>query len=87
MTIPRQAYDWLDKDYETLTLSIAMIAREDLDDQHAYNIAKALVEKNDIFRAVHPFLKPVVPQYLTSLQIGAYHPGAVRYYREKGLMK
>jgi uncharacterized protein len=86
-TIPAAAYKWMDRDMYTLSLGISLIAHKDLDDPTAYNLAKAITEKIDKIRAVHPFLRKLTKEYLVSLEVGEYHPGAIKYYKEAGLMK
>ncbi len=86
-TIPASAYKWLDRDMHTLSLGISLVAHKDMDDQTAYNLAKAITEKIDKIRAVHPFIRRLTREYLVSLKVGDYHPGAIKYYKEAGLMK
>ena len=85
--IPASAYKWMDRDLYTLSLGISMIAHKDMADATAYDLAKAITEQIDKIRAVHPFIRRLTREYLVSLGIGDYHPGAVRYYKEAGLMK
>jgi uncharacterized protein len=87
MVIPKSAYDFMPDDLYTLTLGIALIGHSSVSDDHAYRIAKALIEHSGKFQAAHPSLKAITPQYMASLNIGQYHPGATRAFREKGLMK
>ncbi len=85
--IPASAYKWMDRDLYTLSLGISLIAHKDMTDATAYDLAKAITEKIDKIRAVHPFIGRLTREYLVSLGVGDYHPGAVRYYKEAGLMK
>ena len=62
------------------------ITNEALDEQSAYDLTKALVEQIEKIRAAHPFLKQLTKEYLASLKVVPYHPGAARYYKEAGLM-
>jgi uncharacterized protein len=86
-TIPAKAYKWMDRDMYTLSLGISLISRKDMADQTAYDLAKAITEKIDKIRAVHPFLRKLTKEFLVSLKVGEYHPGAIKYYKEVGLMK
>jgi TRAP transporter TAXI family solute receptor len=87
MVIPKNAYDFMSGELYTLTLGIALISHSGVSDDHAYRIAKALIEHTGKFQSAHPSLKAITPQYMASLKIGQYHPGAARAFREKGLMK
>lgn len=86
-TIPASAYKWMDRDMYTLSLGISLVGHKDLNNQAAYDLAKAITEKMGKIRAVHPFLRRLTKEYLVSLKVGSYHPGAVKYYKEAGLMK
>lgn len=87
MVVPKTAYDFMSGELYTLTLGIALIAHSKVSDDHAYRLAKALIEHSAKFQAAHPSLKAITPQYMASLKTGEYHPGAARAFREKGLMK
>ena len=87
ITIPKTAYKWLDFDMHTLSLGVAIMGHKDMADQTAFNLAKAFVERIDKIKAVHPFIRKLTPEYIASMKIGQYHPGAARYYKSVGLMK
>jgi TRAP transporter TAXI family solute receptor len=86
-TIPKTAYKWQDFDLYTLSFGIVLIANKDMPDKTAYNLVKALVEQVDAVRKAHPFMRRLTKQFYTTNARGKYHPGAVRYYKEAGLMK
>ncbi len=86
-TIPKSAYEFMTQDLYTAEIGVALIAHHTVSEDHAYRIAKALVEHIDKFQALHPSFKATTPQYLAALKAGEYHPGAAKLYREKGLMK
>ena len=85
--IPASAYKWMDQNLYTLSLGISLVAHKDMPEATAYDLAKAIAEKIDKIRAVHPFIGRLSREYLVSLNVGDYHPGAVKYYKEAGLMK
>lgn len=87
MVIPKTAYDFMTEDLYTAELGIALIAHQSVKDEHAYAIAKSLVEQIDKFQALHPSFKATSKEYLAALKVGEYHPGAAKLYREKGLLK
>jgi len=58
-----------------------------LADNVAYEVTKALFENTSILGQVHPKGKEItLSTALQSVSI-PLHPGAQRYYREKGLLK
>ena len=87
MTIPKASYDFMAEDFYTTELGIALIAHQSVKDEHAYAIAKSLVEHLEKFQAMHPSFKATTKEYLAALKVGEYHPGAAKLYRERGLMK
>jgi TRAP transporter TAXI family solute receptor len=86
-TIPKTAYKWQNFDLNTVSFGIVLIANKQMSDKTAYNLTKALVEHVDMVRKVHPFMRRLTKEFYTSNSRGTYHPGAVRYYKEAGLMK
>ncbi len=86
-TIPKTAYKWQNFDLHTLSFGIVLIANKQMSDKTAYNLTKALVEQVDLVKTVHPFMRKLTKEFYVSQSRGEYHPGAVRYYKEAGLMK
>ena len=78
-----------EKEVKSVGATFAVIVRADLDDDVAYAMAKALCEGVDTLKSGHAALKIWDPA--TSWQpvkLGVpIHPGAERYYKEKGWMK
>ncbi len=85
--IPAHSYDFQAQAMPTTTLGAGLIVSKDMDDQTAYNLAKALHQQIDQLKAVHGAMKALTPQVLVDMKVIPYHPGAVKYYREAGLMK
>ena len=81
-------YKFLAKDSSSVCVGMAVVVREDMDDQQAYNITKGVFEQIEKFKAAHRLLKQVVtPQTLAEAGQAPFHPGAAKYLREKGLLK
>jgi hypothetical protein len=63
---------------------IYVIAREDLSDEAAYQVVKALWENYKEFAPIHVLLKGWTPEkFVTREAIVPYHAGAIKFYREK----
>jgi TRAP transporter TAXI family solute receptor len=62
-----------------------IIGHKDMDDKMAYAIAKAVHTNIKAFTSAHKFLARLTPKFLVTSP-GTYHPGAVKYYKEAGLM-
>jgi uncharacterized protein len=57
-------------------------------DDVVYELVKAVFEKFDDFKRLHPALANLDPKRMVSDGVSApLHPGAVRYYKEKGWMR
>ena len=85
--LPANTYKGQDTDVETIAVRAIWATHDKLDDDIAYNIVKALYENTDTLAKVHVKGKEISLQTaLESVSI-PLHPGAERYYREKGLIK
>ncbi|HEY8486846.1 MAG TPA: TAXI family TRAP transporter solute-binding subunit, partial [Limnochordales bacterium] len=63
-----------------------LVARADLADEVVYRVLQALWEKGSELVAVHPrFRDWRREEFLTARALVPYHPGAVRFFRERGL--
>ena len=81
-------YSFLKQDTASVCVGLLLMARADMPEKEAYDITRGVFEQIEKFRSVHPLLKKVVtPQSLAQPAIVAFHPGAAKYLREKGLLK
>jgi TRAP transporter TAXI family solute receptor len=86
-TIPKGSHKWVPADVTVPSQGTVLIANKDIDDKTAYDLAKGIAENIDKIQAAHPSLKPLTKEFLVSLKVAPYHPGAIKYYKEAGLMK
>ena len=84
--IPKATYKGMDADNKQATVMNILVAHENMDEKTAYNIVKTIFDKRDDLIAVH---KEAANFKLESQKKEAspipYHPGAVRYFAEKGI--
>ena len=76
-------------DYPVLTIDngIELICAKQLSDDLAYKLAKAIVENLGCISNIYAPAKAMTPE-LVATEIGnPFHPGALKYYKEKGLYK
>lgn len=83
--IPASTYDALSADLETIGVWNVAIASKYLDDEYAYKIVKAVLENNEKMKAAHPSAKETLIDNFEHMDIIPLHPGAIKYYKEKGL--
>jgi TRAP transporter TAXI family solute receptor len=86
--IPKSAYSFLDKDEMAITQWSAVLAGNHVSDETVYKFMKALFDDRDRVRAIHPSLAAFAAETVVRNPTPVpYHPGATKYYREKGLPK
>ena len=85
--LPANTYKGLSAPVETLAVMAIWATHDGLSDAMAYEVTKALYENTETLGQVHPKGKEIsLKTALLSISI-PLHPGAEKYYREKGLIK
>ncbi|MBO6538028.1 MAG: TAXI family TRAP transporter solute-binding subunit [Rhizobiaceae bacterium] len=85
--IPAGTYPGQDEDIHTIQTPVVLAVRNDLPEETAYEMTKALVEGIEALRNSGPSaLKSVQPADLAKVGDNPLHPGAAKYYREKGFI-
>lgn len=82
--IPAGTYAGQDKDVVTTSLDVVAFATTAMDDETAYQMTKTFWEQKEKMSADAPWWKGVTTDMLASIP-GKIHPGAQRYYSEKGI--
>ena len=85
--IPGGMYTGTDKDVKTFGPRATLLANSSLSEETAYQVTKSVFENLDEFKKLHPALADLTPQNMLEGNSVPYHPGAIRYYKEAGLMK
>jgi len=84
--IPRTTYPGMAADNKQATVMNILVAHENMSDQTAYNIVKTIFDKREDLIAVHKeaenFKLENQKQAATPIP---FHPGAVRYFKERGV--
>jgi TRAP transporter TAXI family solute receptor len=85
--LPANTYKGQAAAVDTLAVMAIWATHDALAEDVAYEVTKALFENTSILGQVHPKGKEITPA--TALQSVSIplHPGAQRYYKEKGLLK
>lgn len=81
------SYEWQPSDVPTVSLGAVLIVNEKMDEQTAYDLARALHRHIDALRAVHGSFRDMPTQMLSSQSTIPYHKGAEKYFREVGLIR
>ena len=86
VTIPAGTYEGQTEDVPTLAITNILVTRSDLSDDEAYQMTKQLFEHLDDMVAAHNAAKAIKLENANKGLPIPLHPGAERYYKEKGLM-
>lgn len=85
-TIPAGTYEGQTEDVPTLAITNILVTHSDLSDEEAYQMTKQLFEHLDDMVAAHNAAKAIKLENGNKGLPIPLHPGAERYYKEKGLM-
>ena len=85
-SIPKAMYKGMDADNKQATVMNLLVAHQNMDEKTAYNIVKTIFDKRSDLIAVH---KEAENFKLENQKVSAspipFHPGAVKYFAEKGI--
>ncbi|WP_300456224.1 TAXI family TRAP transporter solute-binding subunit [Desulfobacula sp.] len=86
-TIPAGTYKGQTEDLETLSMANTLMINAKTDEGLVYNITKTLCEHAQEVQNVHKSAQNWIPEVATKGVETLLHPGAEKYYREKGYLK
>jgi TRAP transporter TAXI family solute receptor len=86
-SVPGGMYRGAERAQTSFGVFATLVASADLPDATAYLVTKAVFEHFDAFKRSHPALAYVSRESMLAGNTAAFHPGALRYFRESGLMK
>lgn len=86
--IPGRMYRGSPTDTETFGVAAVITATDQLSDHVAYQMVKSVFENFDKFKQLHPAFYHLKKERMVRDALTApLHPGALRYYKEVGLIK
>ncbi len=86
-SVPGKLYKGTDNPQPTFGVMATVVASADLPEQTAYVITKAVFDNFDDFRKLHPAVANITKEQMLSGNTVPFHPGALKYFKEKGLVK
>ncbi|EGR2796340.1 TAXI family TRAP transporter solute-binding subunit [Vibrio navarrensis] len=87
-TVPADMYRGTNTDVKSFGVAATLVTSADVSDAVAYNVAKAVFEDFDTFKRLHPAFANLKKEDMVKAGISIpLHPGAVKYYKEVGLLK
>lgn len=87
VTIPKGTYIGQEADAKTVAVANLLICREDLSNDLVYNMTKTLHDNQKDLVAAHSAAKDMKLQDAMKGMTLPLHPGAEKYYKEKGIVK
>lgn len=81
--IPAGSYKGLDKDVKSFSAWNVMVANKDLPDDIVYKILDAIYKDKKAITSAYPAAE-INPKFVSKLVL-PLHPGAVKYYKDKGI--
>lgn len=84
-TIPKGTYKTLGEDHKTLGVFNFFIVHKDMGDDLVYKITKTVLESNEALVKGHGAAKETLIENWSKNGFLPFHPGAVKYYKEKGI--
>ena len=86
--IPGGMYRGTDEDVPTFGVAATFVSSTDVSEDVVYEVVKAVFENFDSFKRLHPAFANLEKSEMVSDALSApLHPGALKYYKEAGLIK
>ena len=73
-----------DEDCQTVAVGAVIIARDDVSENDAYNIISTIMEDKEEITKAHAKGAELDLDFAASITTVPYHPGAAKYFTEKG---
>jgi hypothetical protein len=83
--IPQGTYAGMEADVKVAVATNLLVAHERMEESLAYQITKVLLEHTPDLVAVHKAAKEIGPKSAVLGSPVPFHPGALRYFKEKGI--
>ncbi len=82
--IPAGTYRGVDYDVETYAVTATVITNRNVADDVVYDMVKAVFENLEELKASHAAFRHLNPEEMLQGLSAPFHPGAEKYYRERG---
>ena len=87
LVVPGGTYPGVTSDVGVVGVANALIVGDTMSDDLAYELTKVLFDKQRDLAAIHPEAKKLSLDTATQGSPAPFHPGAIRYYQERGVWK
>ena len=87
LVMPKGSYPGQQADIAVVGVQNALVVDAGMDEELAYELTRTLFEKRSELAAIHPEARLLDPQRAITGSPAEFHPGAIRYYQERGVWK
>jgi TRAP transporter TAXI family solute receptor len=84
LVIPKGTYPGVNYDSGSVGVANALIVKDTMSDELAYELTKVLFDRQPDLAAIHPEAKKLNVDTAVHGSPAPFHPGAIRYYEERG---
>jgi TRAP transporter TAXI family solute receptor len=86
--VPGGLYPGNEEPTQTFGVGATFVSSTDVSEEAVYTLVKSVFDNFEDFKALHPALAVLEPEIMISSGLSApLHPGAERYYRERGWLQ
>jgi TRAP transporter TAXI family solute receptor len=87
LVIPGGTYPGVTADVGVVGVANALVVEDTMSEALAYDLTKVLFERQPDLAAIHPEAKKLQLETAVQGSPAPFHPGAIRYYRERGVWR
>jgi TRAP transporter TAXI family solute receptor len=87
LTLPKSVYQKMPEDVSGLGVDNLLTVNANMSEQQVYDILKTLFDNQADVQAIHPEAKKFTLENAARVAPVPFHPGAIKYYTEKGVYK
>jgi TRAP-type uncharacterized transport system substrate-binding protein len=84
--IKAKEHDFVSEEKTSVCIGGVIIVHKDMDESTAYNLTKGILSNLGEFKSVHRTFEATTPQSMVQPAIAPHHPGAVKAFKEAGLL-
>jgi len=87
LVIPKGTYPGVNYDSGSVGVANALVVKDTMSDELAYELTKVLFDRQPDLAAIHPEARKLNVDTAVHGSPAPFHPGAIRYYEERGAWK
>lgn len=86
-TIKSGSYNFVKKDIQTVSTPVILIVNKDVSEEEVYQVTKSIYNSFEYLGTVHEEFKNLTDENMINVGNVPLHPGAEKFFKEKGLME